>query len=62
MRHDFQARIPGVANTIKFYIGDVRSKSTQKYAGSGFEAGPKLRIISHGKQTDAKIRSLRRQS
>jgi UDP-glucose 4-epimerase len=32
MRHDFQARMPEVANKIKFYIGDVRSKSTLKYA------------------------------
>ena len=27
MRHDFQARMPEVANKIKFYIGDVRNKS-----------------------------------
>ena len=32
MRHDFQARMPEVANKIKFYIGDVRNKSTLKYA------------------------------
>lgn len=28
MRHDFQARMPKVANIIKFYIGDVRNKPT----------------------------------
>ena len=32
MRHDFQARMPEVAGKIKFYIGDVRNKSTLKYA------------------------------
>ena len=32
MRHDFQARMPEVAKKIKFYIGDVRNKSTLKYA------------------------------
>ena len=32
MRHDFQTRMPEVANKIKFYIGDVRNKSTLKYA------------------------------
>ena len=32
MRHDFQARMPEVANKIKFYIGDVRNKSTLRYA------------------------------
>ena len=35
MRHDFQARMPEVANKIKFYIGDVRNKSTLKYAMKG---------------------------
>ena len=37
MRHDFQARMPEVANTIKFYIGDVRNKSTLKYAMKGVD-------------------------
>ena len=37
MRHDFQARMPEVANKIKFYIGDVRSKSTLKYAMKGVD-------------------------
>jgi len=32
MRHDFQARMPEVSSKIKFYIGDVRNKSTLKYA------------------------------
>ena len=32
MRHDFQTRMPEVANKIKFYIGDVRNKSTLHYA------------------------------
>ena len=35
MRHDFQARMPEVANKIKFYIGDVRNRSTLKYAMQG---------------------------
>ena len=37
MRHDFQARMPEVANKIKFYIGDVRNKSTLKYAMIGVD-------------------------
>ena len=37
MRHDFQARMPEVANKIKFYIGDVRSRSTLKYAMKGVD-------------------------
>ena len=37
MRHDFQVRMPDVANKIKFYIGDVRSKSTLKYAMKGVD-------------------------
>ena len=37
MRHDFQARMPEVASKIKFYIGDVRNKSTLKYAMKGVD-------------------------
>ena len=37
MRHDFQTRMPEVANKIKFYIGDVRSRSTLKYAMKGVD-------------------------
>ncbi|MBR4918794.1 MAG: polysaccharide biosynthesis protein [Bacteroidales bacterium] len=37
MRHDFQARMPEVVNKIKFYIGDVRNKSTLKYAMKGVD-------------------------
>ncbi len=37
MRHDFQARMPEVANKIKFYIGDVRNRSTLKYAMMGVD-------------------------
>ena len=37
MRHDFQARMSEVANKIKFYIGDVRNKSTLKYAMKGVD-------------------------
>ena len=37
MRHDFQAKMPDVANKIKFYIGDVRNKSTLKYAMKGVD-------------------------
>lgn len=37
MRHDFQVRMPEVANKIKFYIGDVRNKSTLRYAMKGVD-------------------------
>ena len=37
MRHDFQARMPEVAHKIKFYIGDVRNKSTLRYAMKGVD-------------------------
>ena len=37
MRHDFQTRMPEVAGKIKFYIGDVRNKSTLKYAMKGVD-------------------------
>ena len=37
MRHDFQARMPEVAHKIKFYIGDVRNRSTLKYAMMGVD-------------------------
>ena len=37
MRHDFQARMPEVASKIKFYIGDVRNKSTLHYAMQGVD-------------------------
>ena len=37
MRHDFQVRMPEVANKIKFYIGDVRNRSTLKYAMQGVD-------------------------
>jgi len=37
MRHDFQARMPEVASKIKFYIGDVRNKSTLKYSMKGVD-------------------------
>ena len=32
MRHEYQVKYPDVAHKIKFYIGDVRNKSTLKYA------------------------------
>ncbi len=37
MRHEYQAKMPEVANKIKFYIGDVRNKSTLKYAMQGLD-------------------------
>ncbi len=37
MRHDFQTRMPEVAHKVKFYIGDVRNKSTLKYAMKGVD-------------------------
>ena len=37
MRHEYQARMPEVASKIKFYIGDVRNKSTLKYAMKGVD-------------------------
>ena len=32
MRHEYQSKYPAFASKIKFYIGDVRNKSTLKYA------------------------------
>ena len=37
MRHEYQAKMPKVAHKIKFYIGDVRNKSTLKYAMKGVD-------------------------
>ena len=37
MRHEYQAKYPDLANKIKFYIGDVRSKSTLKAAMRGVD-------------------------
>lgn len=37
MRHEYQAKMPEVSNKIKFYIGDVRNKSTLKYAMKGVD-------------------------
>ena len=37
MRHEYQAKYPDVAHKIKFYIGDVRNKSTLKYAMKGVD-------------------------
>ena len=37
MRHEYQVKMPDVANKIKFYIGDVRNKSTLKTAMRGVD-------------------------
>ena len=37
MRHEFQARMPEAAGKIKFYIGDVRDKSTLRHAMQGVD-------------------------
>ena len=37
MRHEYQANYPEVAGKIKFYIGDVRNKSTLKSAVRGVD-------------------------
>ena len=37
MRHEYQVKYPDVAHKIKFYIGDVRNKSTLKYAMKGVD-------------------------
>ncbi len=37
MRHEYQAKYLDVAHKIKFYIGDVRNKSTLKYAMKGVD-------------------------
>lgn len=37
MRHLYQATMPEVAGKIKFYIGDVRNKSTLKTAMRGVD-------------------------
>ena len=38
MRHDFQARMPEVADKIKFYIGDVRDLQSVRGAMKGVES------------------------
>ena len=37
MRHEYQVKYPDVAHKIKFYIGDVRNRSTLKYATQGVD-------------------------
>ena len=37
MRHEYQANYPEAAGKIKFYIGDVRNKSTLKSAMRGVD-------------------------
>ena len=37
MRHEYQAKMPEVSNKIKFYIGDVRDRSSLKYAMKGVD-------------------------
>ena len=37
MRHEYQAKYPDVAHKIKFYIGDVRNKSSLKTAMRGVD-------------------------
>ena len=37
MRHEYQAKMPEVAGKIKFYIGDVRNRSTLKTAMKGVD-------------------------
>ena len=37
MRHEYQTKMPEVAHKIKFYIGDVRNKSTLKTATRGVD-------------------------
>ncbi len=37
MRHEYQAKMPEVVHKIKFYIGDVRNKSTLKTATRGVD-------------------------
>ena len=37
MRHEYQVKYPDVAHKIKFYIGDVRNKSTLKTAMRGVD-------------------------
>ena len=40
MRHEFQAKMPEVAEKIKFFIGDVRDLASVKNAMHGVEQGP----------------------
>lgn len=37
MRHEYQAKMPGVSNKIKFYIGDVRDRQSIKNAMHGVD-------------------------
>ena len=57
MRHEFQARMPEVADKIKFYIGDVRDlescRGRDAWGGlhfpcGGTQAGAFLRILPYG--------------
>ena len=45
MRHDFQARMPEVANKIKFYIGDVRNKSRARSSSTSATYATAARCI-----------------
>jgi UDP-glucose 4-epimerase len=37
MRHEYQAKYPDAFHKVKFYIGDVRNRSTLKYAMQGVD-------------------------
>ena len=60
MRHDFQVRMPEVADKIKFYIGDVRDLQSCKNAMHGVDyifharikAGTIMRILPNGSSKD----------
>lgn len=57
MRHEFQAKMPEIADKIKFYIGDVRDIHSVRNAMHGgrlhiprgsFKAGSFLRVLPDG--------------
>ena len=45
MRHEFQAKMPEVADKIKFYIGDVRDISSVKNAMTGVDHAAALKQV-----------------
>ena len=65
MRHDLQARYPREASKVKFYIGDVRNKSTLKTAMRGVDyifhtaalkQVPSCEFFPHGGRQDQRDR------
>ena len=54
MRHEFQAKMPEVADKIKFYIGDVRDLQSVKNAMHGVD------YIFHAAALSCRVRAAER--